>query len=174
MPGDFGFGGMLPDQSSGLFDQDAQMRDKLAQIMQAQQGQPPQGVAEMPPQMPGGGPQMPPQMPGGGPQMPGAVPEPQSLPPGAGQPPFPASPDPRYTPEVEKRMQQFIAEPPGARRQPRTDEENRALEQLLQQEQRRSQFGLPGKTAQAKPFDEDWEGLDIVGGANPAPGLRRS
>jgi hypothetical protein len=63
-----GYEGMMPEQG-GLFDQGPQMRDVLAQIMQAQQGMPP------PPQ---------------------------------GQPPFPASPDPRYTPEVEDRFQKFI------------------------------------------------------------------
>jgi len=138
MPGDFGFEGMMPEQGNGMVD--PQMRNILAQIMQARQG--------TPPQMPGGAMSdqdmraLQPQVPEGTLSAPS--------PPGAGQPPFPASPDPRYTPEVEKRMQQFTAEPPGARRQPRTPDEDAALQQLLQQEQRRmqsegGQFALPGR-----------------------------
>jgi len=48
-------------------------------------------------------------------------------------------------PDVEDRFQKFIAEPTGARRQPRTAEEEEALLKLLAMEERlkKSQFALP-------------------------------
>jgi hypothetical protein len=160
---------MTPDQGGMAPGMD--MRNLLAQIMQAQQGQVPADAGMNLDQSPGSGhrpypdmspasdpmmqqtppgqrpyPDMTPDVPPQGvPQMPQNVPP---MPPqGAGQPPFPATPDPRYTPEVEQRFQQFIGR--GAQMQPPMGDQA---------------FKLPMQQARAKDYRGlDVDGLDILG-----------
>jgi hypothetical protein len=164
MPGGYDFGGdspLLPDNGvvdgSGMLMQDPQLRDALARMLQAQQslppgaGQPPQGAPQMPgmnlDQSPGSGNRPYPDMsPASDPAMQQPVPGQRPYPDMGGeqQPPFPASPDPRYTPEVEDRFQKFIGR--GSALQPQGD----------------SAFKLPGKMARLNPLDEV-DPRDIVG-----------
>jgi len=161
MPAGYDFEGaspLLPDNGvvdgSGMLMQDPQLRDALARMLQAQQGQPPQGVPQMPgmnlDQSPGSGNRPYPDMsPASDPAMQQQVP---------GQRPYPDM-TPDMPPQMLPQLQGVPNNPDGV---PGLGPQSN------------SAFKLPMSTARAKGIDPEWEGLDILGGAKSAPGLRRS
>jgi len=101
----------------------------------------------------------------------------QSLPPGAGQP-SQAPPQSLQLPQGAISGAGIPGMPPqmpGA--VPQMPSEPQVPEGILgnpSPQALNSAFKLPMKTARAKDFDPEWEGLDGIGDDKTAPGLRRS